>query len=291
MSLLKCGDAVGIIACSNGLSLESKVYLNNLKKILNGLGLKVVFSEKLFKEKDIFNGTNIEKAQVLMRFFKDKDIKVIFDVSGGDLANGILEYLNFEDIKNNPKPFFGYSDLSVVLNSLYSKSNVCSYLYQIRNLIGNDSENQIKNFKNTFIEKKDNSLLTFNYRWIQGEEMEGIVIGGNIRCFLKLAGTEYIPDFNNKILFLESLSGNVAKMSTYINQYKQIGAFDNIKGIILGNFTEMEDNNYSPNIAELIKGTINNANIPIIKTEEIGHKGNSKCIIIGEKVRFKNKRN
>lgn len=53
----------------------------------------------------------------------------------------------------------------------------------------------------------------------------------------------------------------------------------------------MEDNNYSPNIAELIKGTINNANIPIIKTEEIGHKGNSKCIIIGEKVRFKNKRN
>lgn len=226
-----------------------------------------------------------------MRFFKDKDIKVIFDVSGGDLANGILEYLNFEDIKNNPKPFFGYSDLSVVLNSLYSKSNVCSYLYQIRNLIGNDSENQIKNFKNTFIEKKDNSLLTFNYRWIQGEEMEGIVIGGNIRCFLKLAGTEYMPDFNNKILFLESLSGNVAKMSTYINQYKQIGAFDNIKGIILGNFTEMEDNNYSPNIAELIKGTINNANIPIIKTEEIGHKGNSKCIIIGEKVRFKNKRN
>lgn len=121
--------------------------------------------------------------------------------------------------------------------------------------------------------------------------MEGIVIGGNIRCFLKLAGTEYMPDFNNKILFLESLSGNVAKMSTYINQYKQIGAFDNIKGIILGNFTEMEDNNYSPNIAELIKGTINNANIPIIKTEEIGHKGNSKCIIIGEKVRFKNKRN
>ena len=288
MSLLKCGDAVGIIACSNGLSLESKVYLNNLKKILNGLALKVVFSEKLFKEKDIFNGTNIEKAQVLMRFFKDKDIKVIFDVSGGDLANGILEYLNFEDIKNNPKPFFGYSDLSVVLNSLYSKSNVCSYLYQIRNLIGNDSENQIKNFKNTFIEKKDNSLLTFNYRWIQGEEMEGIVIGGNIRCFLKLVGTEYMPDFNNKILFLESLS---AKMSTYINQYKQIGAFDNIKGIILGNFTEMEDNNYSPNIAELIKGTINNANIPIIKTEEIGHKGNSKCIIIGEKVRFKNKRN
>ena len=290
MSLLKCGDAVGIVACSNGLNLESKVYLNDLKKILNELGLKVVFSEKLFKEKDIFNGTDIEKAQVLMKFFKDKDIKAIFDVSGGDLANGILEYLDYKDIKDNAKPFFGYSDLSVVLNTLYSKSNICSYLYQIRNLVGNDSENQIKNFINTFIDNKDNSLLTFNYRWIQGEEMEGIVVGGNIRCFLKLAGTGYMPDFNNKILFLESLSGDVAKMSTYINQYKQIGAFDNIKGIILGNFTEMEDNNYSPNIVELIKDTINNVNIPIIKTEEIGHKGNSKCIIIGKNIRISSKK-
>ena len=59
MSLLKCGDAVGIIACSNGLSLESKVYLNNLKKILNGLGLKVVFSEKLFKFYSAFQSSKV----------------------------------------------------------------------------------------------------------------------------------------------------------------------------------------------------------------------------------------
>jgi len=98
-----------------------------------------------------------------------------------------------------------------------------------------------------------------------------------------------MPDFENKILLLESLSGDVAKMSTFINQYRQIGAFDKIKGIILGNFTEMEDKKYSPNIVELIKGAMNNTNIPIIKTEEIGHKGNSKCIIIGEKRKFENK--
>ena len=69
-----------------------------------------------------FNGTGEERAEVLMKFFKDSSIKAIFDVSGGDLANGVLDYLDFEIIKNNPKPFFGYSDLSVILNSLYSKT-------------------------------------------------------------------------------------------------------------------------------------------------------------------------
>lgn len=286
MSLLKYGDKVGIVACSNGLNLDSKNVLNELEKILNEIGVKAIFSEKLFRENSIFNGSNEEKAKVLMDFFQDKSIKAIFDVSGGDLANGILDYLDFEVIKNNEKPFFGYSDLSVVLNALYSQSNIACYLYQIRNLIGEDKENQIINFKNTFIEERDKSVLSFGYKWIQGNEMNGIVVGGNIRCFLKLAGTKYMPDFENKILLLESLSGDVAKMSTFINQYKQIGAFDKIKGIILGNFTEMEDKNYSPNIVELIKDAINNENIPIIKTEEIGHKGNSKCIVIGEKIKL-----
>lgn len=286
MNLLRYGDTVAIVACSNGLRLESEIYLKSLQKILNNLGLNVTLSEKLFRERNVFNGTNIEKAQELMKIFRNEDIKAIFDVSGGDLSNGILEYLDFEYIKNNPKLFFGYSDLSVVLNSMYSKSNISSYLYQIKNLIGDDSENQIRNFKNTFIEGKDDSLLKFNYRWIQGREMEGVVVGGNIRCFLKLAGTKYMPDFKNKILILESLSGDVAKMSTFINQYKQIGVFENVHGIILGNFKEMENNQYSPNIIELIKDNIDNKTIPIIKTEEIGHKENSKCIIIGEKIKI-----
>ena len=55
--------------------------------------------------------------------------------------------------------------------------------------------------------------------------MKGEVVGGNIRCFLKLAGTEYLPSFDGKILLLESYSGDVAGQGTYLNQYKQLGVF------------------------------------------------------------------
>jgi muramoyltetrapeptide carboxypeptidase LdcA involved in peptidoglycan recycling len=220
-----------------------------------------------------------------MKFFLDSDIKAIFDVSGGDLSNGILDYIDFETIKNNPKPFFGYSDLSVILNAIYSKTGTKTYLYQIRNLVETYKVRQIEEFKDTFMEN-GNKLLKFNFEWIQGNSMEGVVVGGNIRCLLKLAGTEYMPDFTDKIIFLESLNGDVPKMVTYLTQYKQIGVFKKVKGIILGSYTEMEREKYSPNIVEIIKDIINNSNIPIAKTNEIGHGKDSKCIIIGNIIKL-----
>lgn len=283
MKILNYGDKIGILACSNGLDEASKYKVEKLDIILKSIGLEPVFSEKIYKQKSVFNGTNKEKAKALMDFFHDINIKAIFDISGGDLANGVLEYLDYNEIKNNNKPFFGYSDLSVILNSFYTKTNIKTYLYQLRNLIGVNSNIQIKEFKETFMEGK-NTLLSFNYEWIQGSFMEGTVIGGNIRCFLKLAGTEYIPDFKEKILFLESLGGDVAKMATYLTQYKQLGAFKKVKGIILGTYTEMEREKYEPNIIELIKEIVNDHNIPIVKTNEIGHGQDSKCIIIGDKI-------
>ena len=210
MSLLNYGDKVAIVACSNGLDESNIIKMKKLETTLNTIGLKTVFSDKIYKKISSFNGTGEERAKILMKFFKDSSIKAIFDVSGGDLANGVLDYLDFEIIKKNIKPFFGYSDLSVIINSLYSKTGMKTYLYQIRNLIEVNKNKQIEDFKNTFM-GGGNELLTFNYQWIQGNSMEGIVVGGNLRCFLKLSGTEYMPDFQDKIIFLESLGGDVLK--------------------------------------------------------------------------------
>ncbi|WP_252244542.1 MULTISPECIES: S66 peptidase family protein [unclassified Clostridium] len=286
MKLLNKGDKVGIIACSNGVDKSMELKMNELKRTLNFIGLNVIFSNTIYKKYSVFNGSGKERANELMKLFEDRSIKAIFDISGGDLANGILEYLDFDTIKKNSKLFFGYSDLSVVINALYAKSNIKMYLYQIRNLIGDNSEIQIKNFIETFMEDKK-SLFDFKYEWIQGKSIEGIVVGGNIRCFLKLAGTEYMPKFKDKILLLESLSGNVAKMTTYLTHYKQLRVFKEIKGIILGNFTEMENNQYSPSIIELVKDIVSDENMPIVKTSEIGHGLDSKCIVIGKNIELK----
>lgn len=284
--MLKIDDKIAIVACSNGLSLGQKSKVDNLFMVLKHLGLQVVASQYIFTGELFNNRTSKEKASELMNYFRDKQIKAIFDVSGGDLANGILEYLDYQCIKENSKPFFGYSDLTVVLNAIYGKSGVKTYNYQIRNLVGEFSYEQEFNFENTFL-NDGNKLFDIMPRWISGDKIEGVVIGGNIRCFLKLAGTEFMPSCKDKVLLLEALSGDVAKITTFLNQYKQMGVFDKISGIILGTFTEMEKNSYKPSVEEILLEILEGRNIPIVKTDYIGHHGNSKAIAIGGEIFLK----
>ena len=286
MCILKNGDTIGIVACSNGQPLTNKNKIESLLLQLKNLNLNPICSEYIYEVNSPFNGSAKDKGKAFMNLYKNDEVKAIFDISGGDLANEVLDYLDYNYIAQNPKPVFGYSDLTTVLNAIYAKTNNSVYLYQVRNLIYSDSENQKANFINSLFNDKDD-LFNFSYKFIQGKSIEGIVIGGNIRCLLKLAGTKYMPDFTDKVLFLESMGGEAGLMSAFLNQLKQMGAFDKIRGLLLGTFSKMQENNISPTIEELIIKTIDNPNLPVAKTEEIGHGATSKCIIIGKSINLK----
>lgn len=282
MKMLKYGDKIGIVCCSNGQKQTYTEKIKCLENTLIDIGLHPVFSDYIYEEESILSGTAEERADALMKFYKDDEIKGIFDISGGDIANGILPYLDYDVIANSSKMFWGYSDLTTVINAIYQKTGKASVLYQIRNLIYEHKDNQIADFCNTTMQSgKD--LFHLNYKFVQQSEMRGIVVGGNIRCFLKLAGTEYMPELDDKILLLESFSGTVAKMQTYLCQLQQMGVFDKVAGILLGTFTEMEAEKCIPNMEMLVKRIVGK-DLPIAVTRDIGHGTDSKGIIIGREI-------
>lgn len=273
---------LGIVCCSDGQKIKYANKINILEKTLLSIGFQPVFSEFIYQKDNIFSGTAEERANAMMNFYADDDIKAIFDISGGDIANGVLPYLDYEVIANSSKMFWGYSDLTTIINAIYAKAGKSSVLYQLRNLIYEHGTEQIEDFRKTMLDNK-NDLFNFDYRFIQQKEMRGIVIGGNIRCFLKLAGTEFLPDFKDKILLLESRSGTVAQMETYLCQLQQLGAFDKVAGILLGTFTQMESEKCVPTIETLVQKFANKI-LPIAVTKEIGHGIDSKGIVIGQRL-------
>ena len=288
---------VGIVCCSNGQHISYKNDIDKLDKILRSMGIEPVYSDYIYEKGSVYSGTSKERANTLMDFYKDDSISAIYDISGGDIANEILPYLDYDVIKNSNKVFWGYSDLTTVINAIYTKTGNPGVLYQMKNLVWDKSKEQIGRYYDyaeyAYINKKCNDttlknmdLFKFNYEFVQGNSMEGVVIGGNVRCFLKLAGTEFFPDTKDKVLLLESLGGEVPQMITYLNQLKQIGVFSKIKGLILGTFTTMEENNHKPNIVELVKQYVSE-DLPIVKTFEIGHGYNSKAIVIGKNICIK----
>lgn len=281
---MKFGEKAAIVCCSNGQSIENQNRMRQLQETLYRIGVVPVWSKYIYANENGISGTAKERAESLMNFYKNDEIQMICDVSGGDIANEILPYLEFAVIAASEKSFWGYSDLTTILNAIYVKAGKESVLYQIRNLIYNDSERQIINFTNSiFYKQKD--LFNIKCEFVQGREMSGIVVGGNIRCLLKLAGTEYWPDMEGKILLLESFSGKVPQMITYLSQLKMLGAFEKVNGILLGTFTEMEKLECVPHIKELILDYVGK-DVPVAYTKEIGHGIDSKAIIIGKRYEF-----
>ena len=282
--ILNRNDKIALVVCSNGKNIEDKDRLEKLESILVEMGLVPIFTKYIYKDKFGRGAKAQVRVEELMSFYKNKEIKAIFDISGGDIANEVLDYLDYDVIKRNYKPFFGYSDLTTVLNTLGSQTNEVNYLYQILNII---EDKEIRtSFENTFM-KNEQTLLDINWKFLQGSSVEGEVIGGNIRCFLKLAGTRYFPEVENKVLFIEGLGTSIEGLVTHLAQLKQIGVFDKISGLLIGTFTKIEKEISVEELFELIQEYIPSS-LAVAKTQEVGHAKNSKVLKIGEKIYIKN---
>ena len=164
--MFKRGDKIGIVCCSNGQKCTYVEKIKRLENTLTEIGLQPVFSDYIYEKEDIFSGTAKERANALMDFYKDDEIKGIFDISGGDVANGILPYLDYDVIASSPKLLWGYSDLTTVLNAIYKKAGKASVLYQIRNLIYDDKERQIVDFSNAIM-RNGTDLFQLKYEFVQ----------------------------------------------------------------------------------------------------------------------------
>ena len=268
-------EKIGITACSDPM--------DRLCAILSDVGYEPVISNciypKIYPKAYGLHGTGSERAAELMKLYTDPEITAIFDISGGDMSNELLPYLDFEVIRNSEKKFYGYSDLTTILNAIYAKTGKETVLYQIRNLLYRHGEVQRRDFINT-LQRNGNNLYDLDYHFIQGTTMEGVMIGGNIRCFLKLAGTEYMPDLHDKILLLEALNTGIPQLITFLSQLKQLHAFDLVNGILLGTFTRMEKEQVQPDAVTLVR-EFAGPELPIAKTAYIGHDSDSKGAVIG----------
>lgn len=309
MFQLRRGDRIALCGLSDPLvrTERNEGKIEHLREILGGLGLETALCPGIFADERGDAG-DAARARAWMNCCLDETIRAVFDVSGGDESNGVLEYLDYEAIRErnaeNPVAFFGYSDLTAVLNALYAKAGMRTGLYQIRNLAGSAGEVSRGRFARAFLEPgmsevrgagevpvageipgapgSDRTLspiTRFSVRMVRGSGMEGTLVGGNIRCFLKLAGTPYMPDIRGKILFLESNGGDRHRTAAAFSQLRQMGVFDGIAGLLLGTFTALDREMGRGYVCRLACEAA--GELPVAVTDEIGHGEDSACLVIG----------
>jgi len=280
--MFKLGDQVALVANSNGLKPSQQLEIKVLIQVLNNWGLTVKVSPYLYATSKQVSASAKKRGDILMTYMKDPSIQGIFDVSGGDVANEVLPYLDMSVIKEANTPFFGYSDVTTLLNAIYKKTGVPTYLYQLRHLVSETGESQSQKWaKETFFHQQP-SLFQVDWQWLAGSQMTSLVVGGNIRCLLKLAGTPYFPNLTDSLLFLDSMSGDAAKIRTYFAQLHQLGVFQQVNGVLLGTFTQLDQRLSFTSSTELLLDLIDTPSLPIVRTEQIGHSPQSKGLMIGK---------
>ncbi len=235
-----------------------------------------------------------ERAEILSGYFRDPEVGAIFDVSGGSIANGVLGYLDWDAIRGNPKPFVGYSDLSTLVNSIHTVTGEPTYLWQILALGSRESAwedakedygDARERFEATVLRGEPGIFELDDVRFLQGSSMVGELVGGNLSCLLKLAGTDWFPALEGRILALEALSSDAATVHTYLTQLKHLGAFDWCEGILLGQFTRLS-RIYGHGALERIVEDVVDTDIPIARTESFGHSADSRALKVGGAYEF-----
>jgi len=289
---LQYGDKIGIVSPSGPILPTTKLQLEKGIKFLKGLGFDVVLGKNALKIDEFSSGTPEERAEDLHSMFADKEIKAILCSQGGNVANSILPLLKWNIIKRNPKIFMGLSDITTLLNPISSKTGLVTFH-------GNDvmwgfGRDPTAYDKKEFVDRLVNGKIgkvSKNSSWktIRGGIAEGILMGGNVHCISKLAGTKYFPDFSNSILFLEAYRIKPENCYEIFYQFEQLGIFNKIKGMIIGYIYGLQAKPKSAIQMEDVLSKVTKEygyDFPIIKSDDFGHNCPNTVLPIGVKARI-----
>ena len=268
------GDLIGITAPSG--SIWNKSHIDKIKNILHAEGFRTKLGKTLYEQDGYLAGNDTLRANELMGFYVDKNIKAIVTMRGGWGCARILDRLDYTVIRNNPKILIGFSDITSLINAIYLRANVISFhgpcgysswgdftMSQVIAALVNGKPYTMKN---------PNNYRKYLKTWVSGKA-KGELIGGNLTVISAMVGTRFEPNWTNKILFLEEIGEEPYRVDRMLWQLKQAQVFDKINGLIIGSFKkcEPEEPHKSFSLEEVFAQHFSELNLPIYQGAAFGH--------------------
>ena len=224
--------------------------------------------------------------------FQDRNVKAIICLQGGQTCNTIIDLLDYEIIKENPKIITGYSDVTVLLQTINKKTGLITFSGSNFVDFGEeDAEEKYIEFEDAFINKKINKFINGDKKVVREGVVNGTLIGTNLGCMMYLIGTEYMPEMDGKILAIESYRTSPNECQRRFAHLKQLGVFDKINGIIIGyNYDFQKDGSQYPQMEDILLEYTKEYNFPIIKCNDFGHKMVNGIVPIGCNIEINSKK-
>lgn len=283
---LQKGDTLGLIAPGSPI-YEDSVFEKMLVDLKN-LGFELKLGEYVRNQRGYLAGTDEQRTQDLMHMFQDPEVDGIMCIRGGWGCNRILPLIDFEVIKNHPKIFCGFSDITSLHMAIYKKSGLHTFHGPVGksewNTFTIDAFREIifKGNKTVFgVQQENDKSFT-----IQDGEAEGLLLGGNLSVLVSMIGSDYLPSFENAILFLEDIGESVYRVDRMLTQLRLSGILNQISGFVFGKCSDCSAGNNSLSLQEVFEDHIKPLNIPAFYGAMISHEDNNITLPIGISARI-----
>lgn len=288
---LRAGDTVGLVSPASATFLREELAV--VEETIAALGLQLKLGPHLMDRRGYFAGADADRAADINGFFADASVAAVICVRGGWGSARVLKYLDYEAIRKNPKVLLGFSDITALHTALLARTGLVTFhgptagsrwtsfsADHFRRVVFDAEAPLLENLKDKgdLLAQEEDRTLT-----IHPGVARGSLLGGNLTVLSALMGSEYLPDYNGAILFLEDVNEDLYRIDRMLTTLALAGVLSRIRGFVFGRCTECDpgEGYGSLTLEEILADHIKPLGIPAFQGAMIGHIDNQFTLPIG----------
>ena len=242
---VRVGDRVGLVSPATAAfeTEQTKIWVDALES----LGFEVILGDNYFARHGYFAGDDEARASDINAFFAEESVRMIF-ARGGWGSPRLLPLLDYDMMRQNPKVLLGYSDATALITAVHVKTGLVTFhgpsplhvfsAEHFRRVVMNGEAYTLKNptllTENTLVQTEN------RIRTITSGKARGRILGGNLTLLTSVMGSEYLPDWEGSILFIEDVDEAVYRVDRMMTELALAGVLDKIGGFIFGRCTDCD---------------------------------------------------
>lgn len=271
---LQKGDTVGLLALACKVDFE--VLKPAIELMENVWGLTVILGESLRSEYHQFAGTDQIRRNDFQLMLDNPEIKAIFSARGGYGSSRLLDNLNFGTFQKSPKWVVGFSDITAVHCHIHTLNIESLHATMPKLFLQEGGEYSLESLRKLLFgdpllyEILPNEMNRFGLA-------RGQLIGGNLAMLSHLTGSKSDINYDEKILFLEDVNEYLYSIDRMMIQLKRSGKLQNLAGLIVGSFSDCQDNNvpFGKTANEIIQEAVADYDFPVCYDFPVGHEADN----------------
>jgi len=293
-SKLERGDIIGVVTPASPPYGEKRKRYEKGLDYLREKGYEVVEGRNARAERGYLAGSDEQRASDLNDMFRNPQVKAIFCTRGGYGTPRIIDRIDYDAIRKNPKILIGYSDITALQLAIFQQTGLVTFSGP---MVAVEMGKEIEPFTEDnfwrmvtnqqpigeFPLPSDQKLKTY-----KPGRADGRLIGGCLSLITPLLGTKYFPDFDNAILVIEDIDEESYRIDRHLAQLRLAGVLQQLSGIVFGQFIDCEpkEQDAAPflTVEEVIADYIADLDIPIVGNFPYGHGDIKVTLPIGAQV-------